>query len=178
MTIRQLLLIFTLLSIVSGCYSGITGRVVDAETQLPIEGAVVLVEWTKTHGFGEHWTESYKVVEEVSDKSGNVIIAGCYSPFVNPPNVTVYTKGYVAWNNEYVFPGYDRRTDFNWGSGYVFKMDKMLSLYKYIDHQSFVNGAAHPERSSEKKKIFIKSFGDAEDIKYIEELKERHKSGR
>ena len=34
----------------SGCYSGINGKVVDGITGNPLEGAVVLAQWTKTHG--------------------------------------------------------------------------------------------------------------------------------
>ena len=77
----------------------------------------MLVEWTKTHGLGEHWTESAKVVETLSDKEGQVNIAGCYDPFVQPPDVTIYKKGYVAWNNYYIFPNSEHRTDFVWKAG-------------------------------------------------------------
>ena len=57
-------------------YPPMTGTVVDAETGKPIEGAVVLVEWTKTHGIGEHWTESFKVEESVTDREGKFTITG------------------------------------------------------------------------------------------------------
>jgi hypothetical protein len=37
--------------IFSGCgYPQITGRIVDSVSGQPVEGAVVLVEWTKTYG--------------------------------------------------------------------------------------------------------------------------------
>lgn len=122
-----------------GCYPSISGKVIDAETKQPIEGAIVLVEWTKKHGIGDRWTESYKVVEVVSDKDGNVKIEGCYSPFVEPPDVTVYKKGYVAWSSRNIFPSNEARKDFKWGSGYVFKTEHFRKEYSYDKHVSFVN---------------------------------------
>lgn len=113
--------LFMLLTL-AGCYFPMSGKVIDAETSQPIEGAVVLVEWTKTHGIGEHWTESAKVVEVISAKDGIVKISGCYDPFVRSPDVTIYKKGYVAWNNYYIFPNSLHRTDFKWGRGYIFKL--------------------------------------------------------
>ncbi len=141
-----------------------SGRVIDAETNQPIEGAVLLVEWTKTHGIGEHWTESYKVAEVVSDKDGKVSLPGCYSPFVRPPDVTIYKKGYVAWNNYYIFPNSVHRTDFEWGSGYVFKMEKLLRDYSYIRHQLFIEGAAHMGFADEKKRAFEKYYDESESV--------------
>jgi len=58
MKTRFLTLILLTLACLSGCYFPISGQVIDAETLQPIEGAVVLVEWTKVRGLGEHWTES------------------------------------------------------------------------------------------------------------------------
>ena len=48
-----------LVFMVTNCSAEITGTVVDAETGKPIEGAVVLVEWTMTKGVpGMSHTES------------------------------------------------------------------------------------------------------------------------
>jgi hypothetical protein len=124
MRMSPILIALVMVSLISGCYMGINGRVIDAETHQPIEGAVVLVEWTKTHGLGEHWTESIKAAEAISDKDGNIHLPGCYSPFIGSPRVVVFKNGYVAWDNLYIFPLYERRTDFEWGSGYLFKLDK------------------------------------------------------
>jgi hypothetical protein len=102
--VYRLIPVSLLLALITGCYFSISGRVIDAVTEQPIEGAIVLVEWTKKHGFGDAWTESYKVVESVSDNEGNVKIEGCYGFFVEPPDVTVYKKGYVAWSSRWTFP--------------------------------------------------------------------------
>ncbi len=161
---------------ISGCYLPMSGRVIDSETKQPIEGAVVLVEWTKTHGIGEHWTESYKVAEVVSDKDGKVRLPGCYSPFVRPPDVTIYKKGYVAWNNYYIFPNSVHRTDFEWGSGYIFRMEKFLDTYSYLNHRLFISGAAHMGFASEKKKMFEHYYMESESKAVQKEQDVRDKS--
>jgi hypothetical protein len=109
------LAITLMLVLLTGCYKPISGTVVDSDTNAPIEGAVVMVEWTKTHGIGDHWTESYKVADTVTDKEGKFTLPGCYRPFVNEPDVTIYKKGYVAWSSRWIFPDRRNRTDFKWG---------------------------------------------------------------
>jgi Carboxypeptidase regulatory-like domain len=138
MSIITTVLIILLLA---GCYAPITGTVVDAVTNAPIEGAVVMVEWTKTHGIGEHWTESYKVAETATDKDGKFTLPGCYSPFVSEPNVTIYKQGYVAWSSRWIFPGRRNRTDFKWGGDSVFKLDVFKKKYTYSDHTDFIRAS-------------------------------------
>jgi hypothetical protein len=155
--INRLSIIFVLLIVVSGCYSPIKGRVIDAETNQPIEGAIVLVEWTKKHGFGDHWTESFKVVERVSDKDGNVQIEGCNSPFVEFPDVTVYKKGYVAWSSRMIFPGDRSRTDFKWGD-YTFKLEHFKPEYSYIDHTEFIRLSISASMNVKSKREIEKAY--------------------
>ena len=121
MKVRLYALIIFLLFGTIGCYATITGTVVDPETGEPIEGAIVLVEWTKTKGFGLTYTESYKVIEAITDKEGKATVSGIFNPMVNPPDITIYKKGHVAWNNKFIFPNYKKRKDFKWQSEYVFK---------------------------------------------------------
>jgi len=159
---------------ISGCYaSGMNGTVVDAETGKPIEGAVVLVEWTKRHGIGDYHTESVKVIEVLTDKDGKFKVSGILDPFVDPPDVTVYKKGYVAWNNKYIFPDYAKRTDFIWQNECVFKLEQFKDSYNFIDHELFIGGAAHQEQASEKKKLFINAYDEWERKKVIEERRKR-----
>ena len=133
------ILIMSISFTLSGCYLGISGRIIDAETQQPIEGAIVLVEWTKTHGYPFSATTSFKVEEVVSDSSGKVELSGIFDPFVNFPQVTVYKQGYVAWNSRFIFPpGYTKRTDFIWRRGYAFRLEHFKPEYKYIDHIGFL----------------------------------------
>ncbi len=117
----------------------------DAETNQPIEGAVMLVEWTITKGpLGLAYTESYKIVEIVSDQQGLVIIEeGVLNPWVNPPRVTVYKRGYVAWNNEFIFPDYRERKDFRWIDGVAFRLEGFRKEYCRADHVFFVHTVSH-----------------------------------
>jgi len=117
-------------------------------------------------------------VEVVSDKDGKVRISGCYDPFVQSLDVTIYKNGYVAWNNYYIFPHSLHRTDFEWKSGYVFKLEKFLSTYSYLDHRSFIHGAAHLSLAHEKKMKFSQYYMNNESERVQEEQKERDKSRR
>jgi hypothetical protein len=82
----------------------IRGTVIDAETQQPIEGAVVVADWillTNILGFAQHDTH-LKVEEAVTDASGNYVIR-CWGPRLRPPfkmldyidpNLTVFKSGF------------------------------------------------------------------------------------
>lgn len=143
MRIKHAVLAVALLFLTSGCYATITGTVVDADTGEPVEVAVVLVEWTKTKGLGLTYTESYKVIEAVTDKEGKVTVSGVFNPLVNPPDITVYKKGYVAWNNKFIFPEYVKREDFKWQNDYVFQLERFKPEYSHDAHTRFIHSITH-----------------------------------
>ncbi len=121
-----------------GGYSSMVGTVVDAVTGLPIEGAVVLVEWTVEKGVpGMMVTERVKVTESITDKEGKVVLSGMSDPSVNPPLIVIYKLGYVAWRSDFIFPDYKKRKDFKWGSEYVFGMEGFKKGYSHSRHISF-----------------------------------------
>ena len=153
----DLLLIIALSMLATSCYMPLNGIVVDTETNQPIEGAVVLVEWTKTKGFGLTYTESYKVADALSDKDGKFELPGCYSPFVNDPNVTIYKKGYVAWSSRWLFPGMHNRTGFRWSNG-VFRLDRFRDDYSYAAHVTFISLSIIESINSESKSIMQKAY--------------------
>jgi hypothetical protein len=132
-----------------------TGTVVDSETNRPLDGAVVLVEWTITTGkaIGFRATDSYKVVETVTDNDGRFAVSTVLNPFVDSPHLTIYKKGYVAWNSNYIFPDYEKRTDFVWQKNHIFQMKKFNHEFSFIKHVSFIRSAIHSEVASEKKSI-------------------------
>jgi hypothetical protein len=144
MKIARAVLVSLLIFMSSGCYAEMTGTVVDAETGASIEGAVVLVEWTVTKGMpGMTVTERYKVVETKTDKDGKATISGVLNPQVNPPVVVIYKAGYVAWNNEFIFPDYKKRTDFKWGEDQLFKLERFRKGYSYSKHLLFFRPIVH-----------------------------------
>lgn len=148
-----LVMIFVLISRTSN--ADITSTVVDANTEMPIEGAVVLVEWSRSAGFpGMISTKSYKVLEVLTNKSGKITLPedistppperplpGVYYTWINAPRVTVYKQGYVTWNSKVIFPGFRERTDFKWGDGYVFRLDPFKPEYTHYAHTLFINSA-------------------------------------
>ena len=151
------LLITLMLVLLTGCYKSINGTVVDADTNAPIEGAVVMVEWTKTHGIGDHWAESYKVAETLTDKDGKFTLPGCYRPFVNEPDVTVYKKGYVAWSSRSIFPDRRNRTDFKWGDS-IFKLELFKKDYTYDEHTDFIRSSINSSINLENKQFIYRAF--------------------
>ena len=141
-----LLLVVLSLLFVAGCsaYSDMNGTVIDGESGKPIEGAVVLVEWTKTKGIGLTHTESFKVQEVITDKDGKFVVSGVSDPFVNAPDLTIYKQGYVCWNNKYIFPDSSVRSDFKWMSGVVIKLDHFLEQkYSHSDHVMYIRNSIH-----------------------------------
>ncbi|NVN89942.1 MAG: carboxypeptidase regulatory-like domain-containing protein [Desulfuromonadales bacterium] len=140
----------------------IKGKIVDAETGQPIEGAILLVEWTKNHGFGNTYTTSEKAIEVLSDKNGAVTIPGYNDSTAENPDVTIYKPGYVAWNNYWIFPGYKKRSDFSWIGGYVFKLERFKSEYSYIDHEEYVMSCIHSGLANKNKSILEKTYSQSE----------------
>ena len=143
----------------TGCYAGIRGTVVDAETAAPIEGAVVLVEWWKTKGLpGMTISEVYKVQEALTDKEGKVDIEGVGNPFIDLAGLTIYKKGYVAWSNMYIFPSRKNREDFKWRNNYIFKLERFKPEYTYIDHTRFIHLSIHAGKASGKKALMERAY--------------------
>lgn len=137
--IKTTLLIAITILLNSGCYASMSGTVVDTETGKPIEGTVVLVNWTMTKGVpGLTYGEDYKTVEAITDKEGKFRVFGVLNPFVNPPTIVVYKKGYVAWRNDFIFPDYKKRENFQWTKNYVFKLEH-FKRYSHSRHISFLS---------------------------------------
>ncbi|MBI4825846.1 MAG: carboxypeptidase regulatory-like domain-containing protein [Nitrospirae bacterium] len=158
----------------------ITGTVVDAETGSPIEGAVVLVEWTKAEGVpGLASTKSDKVVEVITDKDGQFTVEDVKKLLIGQPDVAVYKKGYVTWSSRWVFPDRQNRTDFKWRSGNIYKLDKFKDTYSYVDHQGFTMSAVNSTIGGPNdKQLFLRTYSDVEEKQVILELSEREKKKR
>lgn len=139
--------LFLSLLVFTGCYLPIRGRVIDAETNEPIEGAVVLAEWNEEEGLpGFSGTSVYKIVEAETDKRGKFFLTGTFYPLVNRPYLVIYKQGYVAWRNDLVFPQFTLRKDYDvWEHGREYKLERFKESYSREQHSSFmqsgINGA-------------------------------------
>jgi hypothetical protein len=172
------LVLMTVLFMVTGCSAEskiITGTVIDAETGKPIEGAVVLVEWTKAEGVpGLASTKSYKVVEAVTDKDGKFSVENVKKLLIDPPDVAVYKKGYVTWSSRWIFPDWQNRTDFKWRTGNIYKLDRFKDTYSYVDHQGFTMSAVNSTIGGPNdKQLFLRTYSSAEEKEVILERSER-----
>lgn len=163
MKMKQLVFLSAMILMAPGCYAEMTGTVIDAETGQPIEGAVVLVEWSVEKGIpGMMITERIKVTESITDKDGKVQLAGHLNPSVNPPLVVIYKAGYVAWRSDFIFPDYIKRTDFDWQNHYVFKMEKFKKGYLHSKHISFLRMGLRLDASSKLDRAYAWEWNAAE----------------
>jgi hypothetical protein len=138
---RQLSMLIAIASflLITGCYPGISGRVVDGMTGKPLEGALVVAQWTKEHGFGLTYHDLYKIVETETDKEGIFSIEGPGSPFVEPPEMIIYKEGYIPWRNDAIFPSLDNVKGNEWKSNMTYKLDIFTNKYTYGQLYSFLD---------------------------------------
>jgi hypothetical protein len=145
-----LLILGLCLLLLNACYGGITGKVVDADNGKPIEGAVVLVEWNITQGLGLSYTARYKTFETVTNENGWFTLPGVLNPFVNPPGLVIYKRGYVAWREYATFPDLKERKAFKWKSGSVFRLERFARGYLHDRHTSFISSGIGSQGTSSK----------------------------
>lgn len=82
--INLIVIIFTLILFLQACHplfyvaKEFSGQVVDADTNTPIEGVIVVAQWIPFHvgiGEGGHWSVM-EIEETVTDKEGKYTVAG------------------------------------------------------------------------------------------------------
>ena len=78
------------------------GRLIDAETKLPIEGAAVFAQWW-VHHLGTLPPQSYYDAQEtLTDQQGNFVIPGIMNPptdptvILDPPSFIIFKPDYQA----------------------------------------------------------------------------------
>ena len=92
----------------------ITAQVLDAQTNQPIPGAIVLGVWTtKGEGiFGAHAPTKLVGVQEVeTDAQGRFTLERPGWVGEDDESITVYKFGFVAWSNLFLWPTSKRRED-------------------------------------------------------------------
>lgn len=90
----------------------IRGQVLDAESTLPVGGAIILGVWSRIRGLGGEWRPEFLAVRETeTNKEGWFSLEGPGSAGVDEESITVYRSGYTAWNNLFIFPTSELRRD-------------------------------------------------------------------
>ena len=135
----------------SGCYySGINGKVVDNTTGQPIEGAVVVAQWTKSRGIpGMPIHDPHKIIETLTSKEGAFFLSGTFGLLIDPPEMIIYKEGFIPWRNDMIFPGGRDRLakDHEWKNNMTYKLDiftnkySLSQLYNFLDHGIIGGGA-------------------------------------
>jgi len=162
--------VLTIFGVMTSLLKSISGTVVDTETGRPIEGAVVLVEWTRRQGIGDYHTVSVRAGETVTDKEGKFRVYGPLHPFVDPADVTVYKKGYVAWNNKRIFPDYMHRQKSE-DMYQSIELKNFKSSYSYDRHVSFIRMCSNWALADHKKKRFEAAYQGEVELALREVLK-------
>jgi hypothetical protein len=137
------LFILSVVLLLTGCYPGISGWVVDGVTGNPLEGAVVLAQWTQTNGLPGLTSHSvYKTEETETDKKGMFSLAGVYYPFVDRPEMVIYKKGYVPWRNDMDFfnPTWRHYEKNIWQDNLTYRLNRWKEGYSKEKLDGFICG--------------------------------------
>lgn len=139
-SLHFVLLVFVLI-ISSGCshYSDISGKVVDNATGKPIEGAVVVAQWTNTRGIpGLQYHNLHKIVETLTNKEGAFSLSGTSGFIINPPDMIIYKEGYLPWRNGSIFP--DKNLDKKeWNNNVTYKLDVFTDKYTVVQISHYLD---------------------------------------
>jgi len=163
--LRNIILAGTLFCM-AACYPAISGRVIDARTQLPIEGALVIVLWPEDSIFSNSPQAVHSYSETITTRNGQFSLSGEYSPFVDTPEIIIYKRGYMAWRNDYVFPGNYKRADYHeWQDGYLYKLAPMKGPYSREGYRAFL-------------RLGMFGFGNVQSVSYTNMVDEIEKDFR
>lgn len=140
------------------------GKVIDADTGEPIQGAVVLGVWYRIHPNVAGWnSEFYDAVETATDKNGNFQIKGLGPLFISnidEMNMVIFKVGYehlsTSW--ESLKEGYYLRQIIKWDGNKAIIPLKRWSLEERLNR--FGDYSVHIPM--EKKKMLMKEVESEE----------------
>lgn len=136
----RVVLLILISMVTSGCiYPGINGKVLDNATGKPIEGAVVVAQWTKTHGFGLTYHDLHKITETLTDKEGKFSLSGTFALFIDPPEMIICKEGYIPWRNDSIFPSLNTVKNHEWNHNMTYRLDVFTDKYTAGQLANFVN---------------------------------------
>lgn len=116
------------------------GKVVDGTTGKPLEGALIVAQWTKKHGFGLTYHELNLITETVTDKEGVFSITKTPNdPFVEPPRMIIYKEGHIPWRNDSTFPSSNTVKDYEWNNNVTYKLDEFTDKYTAEQLANFID---------------------------------------
>lgn len=141
MRMLQICILVLLVTFTTGCshYSDITGRVVDSTTGKPIEGAIVVAQWTKTRGIpGLQYHNLHKIVETLTDKEGKFSVSGTFGFLVDPPIMLIYKDGYIPWRNDSIFSNKDTHRVV-WENNITYQLNHFSSEYTAIQLRDYLS---------------------------------------
>jgi DNA-binding protein len=136
-----LLVLVALCFCCSGCYyPGINGKVYDNATGKPIEGAVVVAQWTKPRGIpGMQYHNLHKITETLTDKEGKFSLSGTIGVLIDPPEMIIYKEGYIPWRNDAIFPSCNLVKKNEWENNVMYRLDVYTNAYTYSQIDRFLN---------------------------------------
>lgn len=140
-SLRSFLLVIVMV-FVSGCshYPDITGKVVDSGTGKPIEGAIVVAQWTKPRGWlGEQQSDLHKITETLTDKEGKFSLTGNSGLPINPPMMIIYKEGYIPLRNDAIFPSCNLVKENEWKNNVTYKLDVFTDKYTAVQLDRFLD---------------------------------------
>ena len=138
----SILLLLALSLCCTGCshYSDISGRVVDGSTGKPIEGALVVAQWTKPRGLpGMQYHDLHKIVETLTDKDGQFLLGGTSGFIVNQPEMIIYKEGYIPWRNDSIFPSSSIVKEHEWKNNVTYRLEAFTGEYSYQQLYGFLD---------------------------------------
>lgn len=143
------LILIMMSTIACGKRCMVKGRTVDAITKIPIQGAVIAINW-RDQSFGLPGLGApSKVIEEyetVSDKDGSFEIPDYTSDFSTIYHMGAYKQGYVCWSSQSVFfPNKEKRkkkverreNDIAIKDGMTVFLKPLPEEYSKIEHGSY-----------------------------------------
>jgi hypothetical protein len=128
-----------------GMHYNIKGTVIDAQTEQPVEGAVVAIHWLR-YKLGPPGLptpkEYYGTTERLTDAQGGFTIPK-YT--FGTPFMGVYKKGYVCWSSEILFNQQGKTEDEMYvhrlvkvKNGMVVKLEPKDESFPTVEHAYFV----------------------------------------
>lgn len=123
------------------------GKVVDADSERPIAGALVAASWAFERGIGVSGPLAAEELVTQTGPDGRYSIPRLgrlptgLSTRVRRFTVIIYRHGYVGWRSDRRFPGRQVRRDFS-QQGNLVRLERWQAGYTHAQHLLFLGGSA------------------------------------